>query len=183
MPTIIGLSGKIGSGKDTAAEFLVERYPMLKRSSFALKVKQIVGILTNTSTELNLTREGKSSTPPGFDMTLGKMQQLVGQGMRDLICDDIWIISVLNNVKGFIVISDVRYPNEVEAIKARGGVVYRINRTTDLEDDGREAGHSSETALDDYDGFTDVIENDGSLEEFMDKLVELTKEFKLPTRV
>jgi len=56
------------------------------------------------------------------------------------------------------IISDVRFPNEVEAIKKAGGFVIRIERDVEKFD------HFSETALDDYDDFKFVMENSGDIE-------------------
>lgn len=175
---IIGLSGKMGAGKDTVADILQEFYPHVERASFALKVKQIVALLTNTTVEENMTAEGKASLAPGYtDITLGRMQQLVGQGMRDVVCDDIWVRSVLTAARakgGLTVITDVRYPNEVDMILAQGGVVFRLVRDpgATAADTGRDTGHPSETALDDYPvaRFTDVIENNGTMSELRAKV-------------
>jgi len=69
-----------------------------------------------------------------------------------------------------VIIPDVRFPNELRAIKAAGGQIWRIYRP---ETDGKAtdtgvAGHASETSLDaipdsEYSG---IINNDGTLEEF-----------------
>jgi len=106
------------------------------------------------------------------------------------------------------IITDVRFPNEVKAVKERGGIMIRVNRggfsitdgketinnvieTDDLRghddfvytDDAsiiyrapdwkRVTEHPSETALDDYDGFDYVVENDGSIEDLVDKIRQL----------
>lgn len=84
------------------------------------------------------------------------------------------------------IITDVRFPNEAQAIKDKGGIVIRVNRfkiiTKTLPDgtecsfipnplfDGEE--HPSETALDDYE-FDHVIDNNGSLEELIEKVKQL----------
>lgn len=76
-------------------------------------------------------------------------------------------------------ITDVRFPNEAKAIKERGGIIIRVNR--DFEQLKRDRGfyipkdslspkHESETALDNYDGFNYVIDNDGSIEALKEKV-------------
>lgn len=100
------------------------------------------------------------------------------------------------------IISDVRFPNEVEAIKDRGGIVVRINRppyerfksnnpnlnhreAEEMDNESLQAAsdyydrtvtktppHISETALDDYE-FDHVIDNNGTLEELYEKLKSL----------
>jgi hypothetical protein len=94
------------------------------------------------------------------------------------------------------IITDVRFPNEAKAIKDRGGIVIRVNRLTELrfpklwsgfqsqdeidswDDYLRSIGkfnkvyHFSETALDGYE-FDNVIENNGSIEELVEKVKQL----------
>jgi hypothetical protein len=64
------------------------------------------------------------------------------------------------------VITDVRFPNEAEAIKKRGGKVISVVRPGHMDT----GNHPSETALDGY-NFDYVMYNDGSLE----SLKNLTK--------
>ncbi len=83
------------------------------------------------------------------------------------------------------VISDCRFPNESQAIKDRGGVVWRINRplpTIIPRERGDIGGqyqtierHSSETSLDNW-NFDRTIENDGSLEELLTKVLVALQE-------
>tara|TARA_R110002020_G_scaffold380110_1_gene591298 strand:+ start:38 stop:904 length:867 start_codon:yes stop_codon:yes gene_type:complete len=72
------------------------------------------------------------------------------------------------------IITDVRFPNEAQAIKDRGGIVIRVNRlevdkfTTNFP----QTLHPSETALDDYE-FDHVIDNNGSIEDLVEKVKQL----------
>lgn len=75
------------------------------------------------------------------------------------------------------IITDVRFPNEVEAIKKRGGIVIRINRDQVFMNQKRaiktkEQGfeHPSETALDDYKDFDVTINNHGTLEDLFNEV-------------
>lgn len=72
------------------------------------------------------------------------------------------------------IITDCRFPNEAKAIKDRGGVVIRVNRDyqNPLMPDTAIPEHPSETALDDYE-FDYVIENDGSIEDLVEKVKQL----------
>ena len=77
------------------------------------------------------------------------------------------------------IITDVRFPNEVKAIQDRGGIVIRINRTAGsvlINNDTHSVTdhqHPSETALDYCNDFDYVIENDGSIEDLIDKVKQL----------
>lgn len=177
---IIGISGKIEAGKDTAAGILIKNHPQYKAVASAANVKMVVSIITGTSYEEQFTREGKAKIPNGFDKTLGKYQQIIGQGLRDLIDDDVWIKAVLQKYHDEkIIITDVRYPNEVKLIEEAGGIVIRLNRKRDagsvnkkMIDDGRDRNHSSETALDNY-KFQHVIDNGGSLQDLERQLLKI----------
>ena len=70
------------------------------------------------------------------------------------------------------IITDVRFPNEVEAIEDKGGTVIRIERTPRSYGTEFEIEHSSETALDDYD-FDYVINNNGSISDLIDKVRQI----------
>jgi hypothetical protein len=81
-----------------------------------------------------------------------------------IIGDDIWVNALFDNLPnpfGQYVLADVRFPNEADGIRRRGGLVFRIERS------GVEAinAHPSETALDDY-KFDGIIHNDGTKAEF-----------------
>lgn len=103
--------------------------------------------------------------------------QILGTEIGRQIHPDIWINALMKDYKGEIVgydgsskkdifskelpnwiITDVRFPNEVKAIKDRQGIIIRINRKLKNNDN-----HISETALDDYKEFDYVLENSGNL--------------------
>lgn len=86
------------------------------------------------------------------------------------------------------IITDVRFPNEAQAIKDRGGIVIRVNRLTEEQKIASlkaranrpnnaiklalKNEHPSETALDDYE-FDITIDNNGSIEELIEKVKQL----------
>lgn len=74
---LIGISGKLGAGKDTVAEIIQHEQPdTWKTIRFAHKLKEVVAVLTNTSLQENLSRDGKQLVPTGFTQSLGTLQQL-----------------------------------------------------------------------------------------------------------
>lgn len=81
---------------------------------------------------------------------------------RDCIKDD--LIQIYPNW----IITDVRFPNEAEAIRNAGGKVIRVNRITSGSLRSDKNPHISECALDDY-NFDYVIDNCGTLEEYKEK--------------
>jgi dephospho-CoA kinase len=75
------------------------------------------------------------------------------------------------------IITDVRFENEVKAIKDRGGICIRVNRPiariTKLKD------HKSESALDSYQDWDYTINNNGTLEELLEEVKKMCKHFKI----
>jgi hypothetical protein len=143
---IIGFIGFIGSGKDTAADYLVDNYNF-QRLSFAGTLKDAVAAVFGWDREL---LEGK--TPEAREWrecadewwakrlnTPGLTPRWVLQQWGTEVCrmhfhDDIWIASLENSLRRSekdVVISDVRFPNEIAAIRAQGGIVGRVKRGED----------------------------------------------------
>lgn len=147
---IIGLSGKIGSGKDAAFSIIQKHFPSFVRVAFADKLKEIIYTLTGCRA---YTREEKRVVPEGYTHTVGQLLQIVGETMK-LVDVDVWVKALLNGLPLHSVIVDCRCENELKGIETRGGMVIRIN--------GDPAGVRRENT--DY-PFSHVIENTGSLED------------------
>lgn len=144
---IIGFVGFIGSGKDTAADYLVN-FHGFRRDSFANTLKDAVScvfgwdrtLLEGRTNEAREWREQKDewwSNRLGQDITPRRILQYWGTEVcRQGFHDDIWIASLENKMRKTtdnIVISDVRFPNEIKAIHNAGGLVVRISRGEDPE--------------------------------------------------
>ena len=71
-------------------------------------------------------------------------------------------------------ITDIRFPNEVKAIKKKDGIVIRINRESAYN-----STHSSETALDDYEDFDYTIDNNNCIDCLIEKVKEILKHEKI----
>ena len=71
-------------------------------------------------------------------------------------------------------ITDVRFPNEVKAIKEKDGIIIRINRETDYV-----SKHSSEIALDNYEDFDYTIDNNNCIDCLIEKVKEILKHEKI----
>ena len=142
---IIGFVGFIGSGKDTAADYLVN-FLGFRRDSFANTLKDAVAavfgwdrvLLEGRTKEAREWREQRDewwSNRLGRDITPRWVLQYWGTEVcRQGFHDDIWIASLENKIRKTgdnIVISDVRFPNEIKAIHNAGGLVVRIKRGDD----------------------------------------------------
>jgi len=142
---IIGFVGLIGAGKDTAADYLVNTHGF-RRDSFANTLKDAVSavfgwdrtLLEGRTTE---AREWREQPDEWWSNRLGKpitprwvLQYWGTEVCRHGFHDDIWIASLENKMRKTgdnIVISDVRFPNEIKAIHNAGGKVIRIKRGDD----------------------------------------------------
>jgi hypothetical protein len=145
---IIGFVGFIGSGKDTAADYLVN-FHGYRRDSFANTLKDAVACVFGWDRTLlegrtKEAREWREQVDTWWaerlnmpNLTPRLMLQLWGTEVcRNGFHDDIWIASLENKMRKTsdnIVISDVRFPNEIKAIHNAGGIVVRIKRGDDPE--------------------------------------------------
>jgi hypothetical protein len=176
---IIGLAGYARSGKDSAADALESIG--FRRIAFADKLREFMYEMnpeikyTNEYTEASAYLRdiidaygwnGYKETPWSTDIR--RWMQVVGTNcVRGILGNDIWAEATFNSMymdKNYV-LTDVRFINEANGIRQRGGRMYRIIRAGV----GPANDHVSETALDnyDYDGF---IHNDGTLEEFHDSV-------------
>ena len=140
---IVGVCGFIGSGKDTIADYLVN-FHEFRRDSFANSLKDAVSAVFGWDRTLlegrtKEAREWREQVDPWWADRLSMptlTPRWVLQYWGTEVCrrgfhDDIWIASLenkLRNTKDNVVISDVRFPNEVESIKKAGGKVIRVVR-------------------------------------------------------
>ena len=142
---IIGLVGFIGSGKDTAADYLVN-FHGFRRDSFAATLKDAVAdifgwdrtLIEGRTTE---SREWRECQDDWWSKRLGMpitprwiLQKWGTEVCRQGFHDDIWIASLENKIRKTndnMVITDVRFPNEINAIKNSGGKVFRVKRGPD----------------------------------------------------
>lgn len=163
----IALSGKAGSGKDTVAAYLVEEHGFT-RLALADPLKEMAEIIDPIVSHVagepvRLTRllelHGWDRAKTVFPEVRRLLQQ-VGQTVRHRD-PDFWLRALYGaaeRVAGPIVVTDVRYPNELASLQRAGFTAVRITRPEiqPVRD------HDSETALDGV-TFVDRILNDGDL--------------------
>jgi len=184
---IIGLSGYARTGKDTVAEILIRKYGY-RRIAFADKIKEaLITLNPIVVPEIGLhlaeyvndfSWEVAKNTPE-----VRRLLQVMGTEVgRNLLSQDIWVEAALKDVRAGekIVLTDVRFPDEADAVKWLFGEVWRIERKGVLATNS----HKSESALDEW-IFDRIIDNSGTLEdleESVDVIMEpLQKEAKNDT--
>ena len=140
---IIAIAGFIGSGKDTAAEYLINNHNFTKLS-FAGALKDCVSVVFGWDRvllegETLESRQWREQIDPWWAKRLDMPHltpRWVLQYWGTEVCrvgfhKDIWVAALenkLNNAVGNIVITDARFSNELEAVKNAGGKTIRIFR-------------------------------------------------------
>lgn len=129
---LIGLSGYAQSGKDSVAEVLVKDFGFI-RIAFADKIKEFVYEM-NPYFGYHL-KDAVDNT--GWDQAkqapeVREFLQNVGVGARNIFGEDFWVKQALTGMVDHrrydYVITDVRFPNEMEAIWALNGKIWRVER-------------------------------------------------------
>lgn len=174
-PLLIGVGGYARSGKDTTAAGLVERHGY-RRLAFADKLKQVAydldPIIDIDGSRLALTVDTQGWEAAKARPEVRRLLQALGESGRKRIGPDVWVDAVMAEVDASptvpTVISDVRYPNELAAIRRRGGMYVRVTRPGV----GPANGHESETAIADI-APDAAITNDGSIEDLQDAITNL----------
>ena len=181
----VGLAGYARSGKDEAATALVARG--FKRIALADSLRQILYI-TNPVVPMHGTINPYAPTwviplrelvdDKGWDEAkanaeVRRLLQVLGtDACRHIISDNVWVDTALGHLHPGenIVVTDVRFANEAQAIQSKGGYVIKIERPGV----GPANNHISESALDNAD-FDKVIINDGTINQLHNKLLEFVE--------
>lgn len=183
---LLAFAGKMYTGKDTSADIwsqhynnyvennTLQDYRGYDRIAFADDIKRICkNTFGLTDDDVN-TPEGKKRTLSVYGKTVRELLQGIGEGLRNTISPDIWVITtmmkidrLLANGKTHLLVTDVRYPNELSALKSRGFTVIKLIRDTGIVD-----AHPSEKDLNDK-LFDYVIDNNGTIADLEEKLLQL----------
>lgn len=144
---LIGILGRIGSGKGTVANRLVTKYGF-RQDSFAATLKDATAILFNWDRAMlegdtSESRAARETIDEWWSEKLGIENftprlalQLIGTDVfRNNFHKDIWVLSVMARYKDGdnVVISDARFPNEVRVIREMGGRIIRVDRGEEPE--------------------------------------------------
>ena len=182
---IIGINGKIGSGKDTVGkiiqylqchntgeitiqdvmsnpehEWWLEEQSKFEIKKFAGKLKEIASLLTGIPVEKFEDQEFKKLEMPECwnrlqqsgrskvwtPMTYREFLQKLGtEAMREGLHTNVWVNALMADYKWYVkewdelgnetvgeypnwIITDMRFPNEMEAVVEKGGITIRVVR-------------------------------------------------------
>ena len=126
---IIGLAGKKQNGKSTVADYLTVDHKFVE-VSWAGPLKQIIGmgLLGLKEHQVYGTLEDKETVDEFWGKSPRELLQIIGTDcFRNLVDPEFWVkvgirdINLMTNSGFDVVVSDCRFPNEIEAIKNLGG--------------------------------------------------------------
>ena len=218
---ILGISGRIGSGKDTVGNIIqmlaLTNDPTVnwEIKKYAGKLKEIASILTGATLEQLEDQDFKKQEMGSeWGITYRELLQKLGtEAMRNGLHENVWVNALMADYGKYInqatgeqvliddylyykngldskaeivtkqepnwIITDMRFPNEFDAIKSRGGITIRVNRPySTTGGNGIPATfsqtqfHPSETALDNHE-FDYVINNTSSMSDLILKVREI----------
>ena len=170
----IGICGKIASGKTTLANELVKKYGYT-RFSFGTAVKQFAVEICGMDPEKK-DRE---------------LLQKIGHEGRRILFQDVWVETVIRKSKQveLAIVDDIRYINEMEALKNDGWILIKLNISQELQEkriretypdnfqqhlDNR--NHVSETEMDTIDAskfdFIISVDENGNVEKIVNKIID-----------
>ena len=154
---VIGLSGYLKSGKDEAgralvADGFVQFSPADGIREFLYRLDPPIvedGVVVAPSLAAVVDELGWDEVKVRYP-SLRRAQQRCGkEAGRDYLGDDVWVNTVMRDLPAGVDLmnTSVRFPNEADAITARGGYIIRVERPGFEPGEG---AHSSETAMDQY---------------------------------
>jgi len=161
-PIKIAFHGKMGTGKDTAVDYLINKYKG-EKITFAQPLYDILHYAQSVC---------------GFKKQKDrKFLQFIGTEWGREIDSEIWVkicVERSKKLEGNIYNNDCRFENELKALKDIGFTCVKIKRQNchHKRVGNGKTEHLSEKGLDDN-LFDFVIENDGTVEELYKKLEQI----------
>jgi hypothetical protein len=188
---IIGFGHRRRRGKDLACaiawEWLHAHEFGTVQESFAKPLKEAAGIIFGLTSD-QLCGDAKMEVDEFWGITPREILQRMGtEAMRNGFDADIWVKSFVRRVTHYypdkcVLIGDVRFPNEANAIHELGGYLVRLDRNVPEGAPGEDS-HPSEMALDDYPTWDAIIKNDGTIDEFEFQIQEVVASLALKASI
>lgn len=184
---LIGICGIKKSGKDTSADYLINNYALTKKAFADPLKKACKELFYLTDDQLYGPQDIKESADQrwfgcsartilqyvGTDLLRDQLNKIMPELGEDIFVYNfkLWYEAELqkNTIPPHIIISDVRFQNEVDYIKKLGGIVIRINRPSVETNDMHPSEKSIKNLINiDYD-----VDNIGTLDELYGKINDI----------
>lgn len=195
---LIGIHGHAGSGKDTAAMYLHNKYSSTYIEAFADPLKEACAKLFGVSEESFYDSEQKEKIQAPWNVSPRMIAQFVGTELvRDHMwklifgdSNDFWVRRLaykLSNklpdddcsysAEDIVIIPDVRFQNEYDWIIEQGGIIIHLTRpgqdgTVGIPSHKSEAGIKFTSPEDTF-----LVENTGTIEELEQKVDRIYRDF------
>lgn len=186
MIMLVGVCGKAGAGKDTIADYLVNNHGF-KKIALADPIKRMVKdvfVLDDHTVYDRVARE--QPLPQWNNWSVRKLLQTIGTELfRRNIDDSVWVKSLWYRVQSDptsnYVVSDIRFPNELEYLQKNCSSFFAIKVKREGCDGGVGLkGHESEA----YDLDTNyILENNGTYDDLYAKVECVLTEEELKAKI
>lgn len=196
---LIGLTGRAQSGKDTVYQELSVLYGPIRnveRRAFAdllyRSAAEALGTTPDLLRELKIEDDAEviirdASKVRARGSVRRYLQRYGTEAHRDVFGECFWVdaLDLTHGDHDLVVVTDVRFPNEAQAIRAHGGHVVRVVGPPTVDDD-----HPSEAPIEDHlvDHVLDNTRRDGTPEQgplrrnIVQMMLDLTSREKWWTR-
>lgn len=157
----IAFSGSMGVGKDTAVDYLINKYGG-QRIAFS---DPLYDIMYYSQKRCGFRQEKDR-----------KFLQWIGTEWGRSIDENVWIRLAINRVNDLntnnVYITDVRFPNEFQAVKENGFICIKITRDkVNKERVGNgSCNHESEQSLSDINDWDAIVHNNDTVADFYKRL-------------
>lgn len=178
---LIGLAGRAGAGKSTVSFHLEDKHDF-EPVAFAAPIQAMIFALFNESGidgAWCVERELKE-LPSAIGPSYRELAQTLGtEWGRQLMGKEFWLRIALRKLQlarqheADVVISDVRFANEAEWLRAQGGVLVRIDRRNASAVRDHASEREGDTIAADH-----VIDNNGSLAVLHDQIDDLVERLR-----
>lgn len=169
LPRLIGLGHRAQVGKDMVGQYLSQFG--YTRFAFADVLKEValdIDPVVEFERRLRISDlwdQGQTWDELKQFEEVRRFLQHLGTAVRDNVDSGTWLRATMSRIDKHLkadernkaVITDVRFPNEADAVIKRSGALWRIDRPGIPQLD-----HVSETALEEYEAWTEVLLNDVS---------------------
>lgn len=177
---LIGIGGRLAAGKDSVADRLVDKYGFRKHwmsealNDAMLKLNPIIGVdFDGYRIRYSRLVAEVGYTDAKNHPEVRRLLQVFGTEIgRKMLGENTWVDLTAQKIDDSryvdhvpVVVTGIRFPNEVKMIRERGGILLFVTRPELV---GTSA-HASETSVDEGD-FHETIVNDGSLEDLYAKV-------------